>query len=249
MVKFVKRLKRIALGFVLLMALATGGFVVWAQASRYPALPAAAQVATTATHSPQGWLTFSPIKPNGTGFIFYPGALVDGEAYAPMAKALAEQGILVVIVDMPLDLAILNPNRATEVLAAYPHVQRWAIGGHSLGGSMAGQFLQSHPQSTGKIRGLVMWASRLTFGIDVSSLDIQAISIYGTLDGLAPNASEEIRRVGMRANTTVVAIQGGNHAMFGSYGPQKGDNSATIPSANSQQQIVSATAAFLLSLK
>ena len=244
-----KRLKRFAISFVLVMAVATGGFVVWAQASRYPALPAAAQAAAAATHSPQGWLTFSPIKPNGTGFIFYPGALVDVEAYSPMAKALAEQGITVVIVDMPLDLAILNPNRASEVLTAYPDVQRWAIGGHSLGGSMAGQFLQSHPASTTKIRGLVMWASRLSFGLDVSSLNIQAISIYGTLDGLAPNASEAIRRVGMPVSTTVIAIQGGNHAMFGAYGPQQGDNTATIPSAESQQQIVSATATFLLSMK
>jgi acetyl esterase/lipase len=244
-----KLFKRLGIGLVLVMALATGGFVGWTQVSRYPALPQAAEAATTATRTPQGWLVFGDVTPDSTGFIFYPGGLVDMEAYAPMAQALAERGITTIIVNMPLNLAILNPNKASEVLAAYPQISRWAIGGHSLGGSMAGQFLQSHPELASKIRGLVLWGSRLSAGIDVSALPIQAISIYGTNDGLAPPNLDEVgRRAGLPANALLVPVQGGNHGMFGVYGPQKGDNPASIPSAESQRQIVGATAEFLQNL-
>ena len=247
-----KIFKRASIGLALVMTLTTGGFVGWTQVAHYPASPAAAEAATTATRTEQGWLVFSAkqMNSNGTGFIFYPGALVDVAAYAPMAKALAERGITTVIVNMPLDLAVLNPDKASEVLAAFPQINRWAIGGHSLGGSMAGQFLQSHPELTLKIRGLVLWGSRLSAGIDVSGLPIQALSIYGTRDGLAPkDLGEAGRRAGLPANAQLVPIQGGNHAMFGDYGFQKGDNLAEIPSAESQKQIVAATAEFLDSLR
>jgi Alpha/beta hydrolase family len=245
-----KILKRVGIGFVLVIGLMTGGFVGWTQVAHYPALPTAVEAATSATQTKQGWLVFNAKQPNSTGFIFYPGALVDVAAYAPMAKALAERGITTVIVNMPLDLAILNPGKASEVLAAFPQINRWAIGGHSLGGSMAGQFLQSHPEATQKIRGLVLWGSRLSAGINVSDLPIQALSIYGTRDGLAPSDLGEAGRLaGLPTGAQLVPIQGGNHAMFGEYGFQKGDNAATIPSAESQKQIVAATAEFLGGLR
>jgi len=41
---------------------------------------------------------------------------VDPRAYAPAARALAEEGYLVVIVPMPLNLAVLAPGRAAEVM-------------------------------------------------------------------------------------------------------------------------------------
>jgi acetyl esterase/lipase len=248
----VKILKRVGIGFVLAVAGVFGGFVGWTQVARYPALPEAAKTAASAQRTRQGWLVFGPAQPknNPTGFVFYPGALVDVEAYAPLAQALAERGITTVIVNMPLNVAILNPNKANEVLAAFPQIQRWAIGGHSLGGSMAGQFLQSHPELTHKIRGLVLWGSRLSAGIDVSALPIQAISIYGTNDGLAPeNLGETGRRAGLPVGAQFVPIAGGNHAMFGAYGPQKGDNPAQLSSTESQKQIVAATAEFLGSLR
>jgi hypothetical protein len=38
-----------------------------------------------------------------------------------------------------------------------------------------------------------------------------------------------------------VAIEGGNHAQFGFYGPQSGDNEATISREEQQAQIAAAT--------
>ena len=247
-----KFFKRVSIGFVLVIGLMTSGFVGWTQVAHYPAMPAAVETATTATRTEQGWLVFNAKQKqtSSTGFIFYPGALVDVAAYAPIAQALAERGITTIIVNMPLDLAILNPGEASQVLAAFPQINRWAIGGHSLGGSMAGQFLQSHPELTQKIRGLVLWGSRLSAGITVADLPIKAISIYGTRDGLAPkDLGEAGRLVGLPVGAQLVPIQGGNHAMFGDYGFQKGDNAATLSSTQSQNQIVAATAEFLDGLR
>jgi hypothetical protein len=49
-------------------------------------------------------------------------------------------------------------------------------------------------------------------------------------------------------DTTWVVIEGGNHAQFGDYGFQPGDNIATISAANQQAQIVDATVSFLESI-
>ena len=43
----------------------------------------------------------------------------------------------------------------------------------------------------------------------------------------------------------VVEIEGGNHAQFGNYGPQKGDLPATISAQDQQAQTVEAIANFL----
>jgi hypothetical protein len=42
-----------------------------------------------------------------------------------------------------------------------------------------------------------------------------------------------------------VPIEGGNHAQFGSYGPQPGDNPATISAEEQLAQTVTATVALL----
>jgi pimeloyl-ACP methyl ester carboxylesterase len=98
------------------------------------------------------WLVFRPANQDPSiGLILYPGGRVDPRAYAPTARALAEEGYLVVIVPMPLNLAVLAPGRAAEVMAAFPGIKSWAIGGHSLGGAMAANFAHSNP---GAVRGL-----------------------------------------------------------------------------------------------
>ena len=57
------------------------------------------------------WLTFSPLEPASTGFIFYPGGRVPPEAYAPPVRAVAEAGYLSVVPSMPFGLAVLSPEQ------------------------------------------------------------------------------------------------------------------------------------------
>ena len=246
-----KYLKRILLILLIVVVIGAAGFFGWTRLARYPATSAAAQLAAQTTHTSEGWLAFTPAQPSEVGLIFYPGALVDPAAYAPLMQGLAERGITIIVVPMPLDLAVLDTGRASDVIRAYPSIKTWAIGGHSLGGAMAGQFVKDHAALVpSPVKGLVLWASRLTTSIDVSALPIQVLEVYGTQDGLAPAGLDDAGRlVGLPSSTTLTPIQGGNHAMFGDYGPQKGDNAASIDLAEAHRQIIDATATFLLGLK
>jgi len=163
---------------------------------------------------------------------------VDPRAYAPAARVIAANGYLVVIVPMPLNLAILSPDQALKVIDAFPQVDRWAVGGHSLGGAMASRFVYQHPDA---VKGLLLWASYPAASDDLSDLDLAVISIYGTLDGLASEEEVVDSRDLLPADTRWVAVEGGNHAQFAWYGPQSGDNPATISRDDQQELVVAAT--------
>lgn len=65
------------------------------------------------------YITFTPRdKAPDTALIFYPGGKVLPEAYAPLCSKIAAQGYMVIIVPMPLNLAVLNPGKAEDVIKA-----------------------------------------------------------------------------------------------------------------------------------
>jgi hypothetical protein len=225
------------------------GFVVWGSTPTRPMPEAltALQSDSLVKVETGRWLVFTPQGSQpATGFIFYPGGRVDFRSYAPAARQIAAHGILVVIVPMPLNLAVLNPSAAAEVIAAYPQIHTWAVGGHSLGGSMAANFVHSHP---GAVRGLVLWASYPGGSDDLSASGVLALSISATLDGLSTPAKIEASRALLPAGTIFIPINGGDHAQFGWYGPQAGDNPAAISREDQQSQIIQATVEFFADLK
>ncbi|HYO88865.1 MAG TPA: alpha/beta fold hydrolase [Candidatus Limnocylindrales bacterium] len=171
-----------------------------------------------------------------TAFIIYPGGLVDPVAYALYASAIAQNGYLTFITPMPLDLAVLNTNAAQLVIEQNPQITNWVIGGHSLGGAMAATFVASNPDL---IQGLVLLASYPNG--DLSGWAGKAVSIYGTSDGVANSDDVLAGAALLPPDTQFVPIEGGNHAQFGSYGAQSGDNVATISAAQQLQQAVQAT--------
>jgi hypothetical protein len=229
----------------LVLGLAVVAFVLWASIVPPPMPEALAALETddTVAVETEPWLVFRPVGTEPTtGLILYPGGRVDPRAYAPAARALASQGYLVTIVPMPLNLAFFAPNRAAEVMAAFPQVQQWAIGGHSLGGAMAARFASQNP---GAVQSLVLWAAYPASGDDLSGHELETVSIYGTRDGLATEEEIAASRPLLPADTVWAPIDGGNHAQFGWYGPQAGDNEATISREAQQAQIVDATLANL----
>ena len=236
-----KILIRVLIGVIVVIALGIGGFLLWASDSHPPMPEAFASLETdqNVQVALEPWITFTPVEeqPN-QGFIFYPGGLVEPEAYAPTAGAIAEVGYLVVITPMPLNLAVLNSGAASDVIATNPEIANWVIGGHSLGGSMAASFAGQNPES---IDGLALWASYPADSSDLSTQSISVTSIYGTLDGVATPDQVLAAKPLLPADTAWVPIEGGNHAQFGWYGSQQGDNPATISRAEQQRQIVSAT--------
>lgn len=240
---------RILLAISGLLAVLLLGFVAWGSTPAQPMPEALSALQSTpqVTVTTGKWLTFQPaaMQPS-TGFIFYPGGRVDYRAYAPAALAIAEKGYLVVIPHMPLNLAVLNPGAAAGVIAAHPEISHWAVGGHSLGGSMAANFVYTHP---GAVDGLVLWASYPAASNNLSQAGLRVLSISGTLDGFSTLEKIAASRSLLPANTVWAAIPGGDHAQFGWYGLQSGDNPATISREEQQQQIVQATLSFLESLK
>ncbi len=231
-----------------MLVLALIGFVLWASNPLPPMAEAlAALESDAAVRVAQGeWLVFEPVgAARPTGFIFYPGGRVDPRAYAPYARAIAEQGYLTVIVPMPLNLAVLAPGRAADVIDRFPDVSRWVVGGHSLGGAMAASFAYSHPT---QVAGLVLWAAYPADNNSLAGADLPVVSIYGTQDGLAtPDKVLASARL-LPDDARFVAVEGGNHAQFGWYGSQGGDGEATISRTVQQDQVVAATAALLESV-
>jgi len=195
------------------------------------------------------YFVFAPTTPGFTiGFIIYPGALVDPRSYAPIAHEIARQGFLTVIVKMVNDIAIgESAERASRVIGDYPGIEKWSIGGHSMGGVGASAYTKAHAEN---IDGVVLWASypSETFRIDTKM--VKAISIYGTNDGLTTLDEIEASRVHLPPYTQFVAIAGGNHTQFGWYDTspnpiQPGDNPADLTRQEQQNFIVQATGDFL----
>ncbi|MCX7707123.1 MAG: alpha/beta hydrolase [Anaerolineae bacterium] len=246
--KLPRNLKRVLLVLLLVLLLAVAGFAAWAYTPLGPMPEALAALQSDATVevTTSPWLTFTPAGSQPTtGFIIYPGGRVDARSYAPVARAIAERGYLVVIVPMPFNLAVFNPAAADGVIAAHPEIRRWAVGGHSLGGAMAANYAYTHPNA---VQGLVLWASYPASNNSLADRSLAAITIYATEDGLATPAKIEASLPLLPANSRVLMIGGGNHAGFGWYGPQGGDGQATISRAEQQAQVVGATVMLLAEL-
>jgi hypothetical protein len=205
----------ILIGIIVILGLSAGVFLVWAY-NPHQAMPEA--LSSIESNDLVGveidpWITFTPTEGQPiTGFIFYPGGLVEAQAYAPALWALAESGYLTIITPMPLNLAVLDSCAAAEVIAAHPEFKNWAIGGHSLGGSMAVAFIDQNPDL---IMVLVLWASYPTESHDLSDQQVKVSSLYGTLDGVATPEEVLAGKTRLPTDTTWVPIKGGNHAQFG----------------------------------
>jgi pimeloyl-ACP methyl ester carboxylesterase len=212
-----------------------------------PEAYAALTSSTSVTVTTDNWAVFQPVASNiRIGFIVYPGGRVDFRSYAPLAKAIASQGYLVVIPKMPLNLAIFGVNTANDVINSYPQINTWVIGGHSLGGTMAAQFVYENPF---EIQGLVLWAAYPASDTDLSNLKLSVTTIYGSNDGLVSSAQIDDSLELLPPLTVRVMIAGGNHAQFGWYGDQEGDNPATITREQQQTQILHATIALFKTLE
>jgi hypothetical protein len=218
------------------LVISGAAFLLWTANPAQPLAIAAAALESspTVTVSDQdGIITWMPAAPNpDLGVLFYPGALVDPRAYAPILRPLAEAGYVVVTTQMPLNLAIFDIGAGDRLRAAHPQIARWAIAGHSMGGAMASRYALD----SGDLAGLALLAS-FPFG-SLAQMDIPVISIYGDLDGLLPVSQIDASRADLPADTEFALIAGGNHAQFGDYGDQARDLPARIPAAEQQAQIV-----------
>lgn len=173
-------------------------------------------------------VVFRPDDPK-CGFIFYSGGKVEYTAYAPLMNELAENGIMCVLLKMPLNLAVLDVNAADGIAESYPNIKSWYIGGHSLGGSMAASYALENADD---FDGLVLLASYST--ADLTKANLKVISVYGSNDGVLNMEKYAEYKPNLPENTVETIIDGGCHAYFGSYGAQDGDG---IPTITAEEQL------------
>jgi hypothetical protein len=173
------------------------------------------------------------------GLIFYAGALVDPVAYAPLARAVAEAGHPVLLVELPRRGAFGGADgaapltRAIDATLGVPEVKRWVVAGHSRGGVVASRLART---KAGALAGLVLIGTSHPRDFSLTDSRLQVTQIYGTRDTIADVEKVEKARRNLPAATRHVRIDGGNHSQFGYYGFQPGDWPATI-SREEQQRV------------
>lgn len=235
------RFRKILLGVLAVLLVLCAAFGLYVSDYYHADVSAAAALVSddsvTVNQMDGSWV-FAPAEPTA-GLIFYPGGKVEYTAYAPLLHDLAEDGILCVLVKMPCNLAVLDMNAADGIPEAFPEITDWYLGGHSLGGAMAASYASKHSDT---LDGLVLLAAYST--ADLTDSGLRVFSAYGSEDGVLDREKYEADRSNLPADTTELLLDGGCHAGFGSYGPQKGDGSPALSAGEQQQQTADALAAW-----
>ena len=213
-----KRVFRIILAVLVLLVFACAAYLC----DYYHAEPEAPVGVIGTETTEEGDRVFGA-KDADVGFIFYPGGKVESLAYVPLMRALTEKGVLCVLVEMPFHLAVFDMDAAEGIPQQYPEIERWYIGGHSLGGSMAAAYVSECPDA---FEGLVLLGSYST--ADLAETDLQVLSVYGSEDQVLNRENYEESKKNLPRDFEEVILEGGCHANFGMYGAQKGDGTPTM---------------------
>lgn len=226
----------------------TAVFVTWcliAYRANADARAAARNDAAVAVSRTDGvWAFASRTGETSTrGLIFYPGALVDPRAYAPLVRAVASAGHSAFLVELPKrgafggadDPRVLERTRA--VMNANPAVTDWVIAGHSKGAVVTSSMAH---RRLPKLAGVVLIGTTHPRDVDLSTLTIPVVKVVGTRDGVAPMHRSNENRHLLPANTRWVEVEGGNHSQFAWYGFQPGDKTSRISRADQQRITIDA---------
>lgn len=218
-----KRVFRIILAVLVLLVFACAAYLCDYYHAEPEALEVFAPVGVIGTETTEEGDRVFGAKDADVGFIFYPGGKVESLAYVPLMRALTEKGVLCVLVEMPFHLAVFDMDAAEGIPQQYPEIERWYIGGHSLGGSMAAAYVSECPDA---FEGLVLLGSYST--ADLAETDLQVLSVYGSEDQVLSRENYEESKKNLPRDFEEVILEGGCHANFGMYGAQKGDGTPTM---------------------
>ena len=138
---------------------------------------------------------------------------------------------------MPFNLAVLDINAADGIQEQHPEIEKWYIGGHSLGGSMAASYLANHIDD---YDGLILLGSYSTADLSKTGLDV--LSVYGSEDKVMNRVKYDENKSNLPSDLIEVVIEGGCHAYFGMYVAQEVDGKPTI--SNEEQIFLTANHIF-----
>lgn len=178
----------------------------------------------------------------GTGLVFIPGAKVQPSAYLYKMAGIAEAtGMTVVITEPTLNLAFFDTRPLSEFTADAPEVERWYVGGHSLGGVRACQLAAAEEEPA--VVGLMLFGSYCVD--DLSDSGLAVLSVVAENDGLSTPEEVASRSGNLPDDAETVVIEGANHASFGDYGVQPGDGTSTVDRRTARAEIAEAVAGFI----
>ena len=181
----------------------------------------------------ENYFLFEPKQKFDKIFIFYPGAMVDPKAYVPLCRKISENGIKVYLIKMPWRLASKGYEIPKQLKLFADKTKTYILAGHSQGGKMAAQFVQENPTLIDK---LILVGTTHPRDISLAGSTIPILKIYGSDDGVADEKTIFQNKSKLPATAKFVKIEGANHAQFGYYGFQFGDNSARISREKQQDE-------------
>jgi len=163
---------------------------------------------------------------------------VEYTAYAPLLKKLAQQGVTCFLEEMPLNLAVMNFNRADAVIDAHPEIRSWYLAGHSHGGAFGAIYASAHAD---RLSGIILLAAYAAKPLS----ELPVLVVYASEDGVMRKDSIEKYHENLPADCEILVLPGGNHAMFGSYGIQPGDGEGQISPEEQRELTAAAITGFL----
>lgn len=231
------------ISLVVILAIAIGGILAWTNNTYAPIDMFYELVPQEDYTKVKDFYVFEPkVEQKGVGIVLYPGALVEPLAYGYYANELSKEGYLVAIPEVTFNLSITEGNKAKEFIDMNPRIEEWYVGGHSMGGVSASLFAEDNQED---IKGVILLGAYPASSTNLADNSIKVLSIYGEKDGLTTLDDIEKSKENLPDTAIFEEIKGGNHAQFGMYGIQKGDNPAGIEVLEQQEQMIKATLAFL----
>ncbi len=260
------RLRRGAIPALALGAVAVAGALAWAS-TPFPAEPD--PLAAVRANPAVGYretadaVVLDPVESDGRGLVFLAGAHVEPAAYAATFAGIAERGVTVVIVRPILNFAIAEYRPLATFESLAPGVDRWAVGGHSLGGVRACTYVEDAAVEDAAARdaaaddtaadavagrpgsptALVLFGSFCAS--DLSDLDLPTLSVGGEADGLSTPADIAAAADRLPEGAELVELPGASHAQFGAYGDQPGDGTPTATDAEVRRELTRVLDGFL----
>jgi pimeloyl-ACP methyl ester carboxylesterase len=181
-------------------------------------------------------IAFMPRQARANALMLLPGCPVDPVAYAPLARRVADNGVLAVIVRVPFRCAPGTMEsqldaRVYRLTQRWPEM-RWVLAGHSRGAAHTVRIAAGQPAH---IAAYVLMGTSHPRDRDLSRLPLEITKIAATRDGVAGDGQFDTTR--LPPSTRWVRIEGGNHSQFAYYGFQLFDGRATV-SREAQQDAV-----------
>ena len=194
-------------------------------------------------------IVFTPTEPKGPiGLLFFHGGGVEPSAYAPLIRAVSENGFIAVIVKLRYRFAPFESHRreaisrARQIFAQTEAVDKWVVAGHSKGGKIATELVHDDRSS---VDALILIGTSHPKDFSLSNIAVPVKKIFASNDGVATMEMIESTKRNLPEHTQWIEIVGGNHSQFGYYGHQLFDGHATIDRTEQQRRTLEEILAML----